>query len=168
MTAVIRDGYLWTCHHVGLDGTDGDYDGGTPDRSGIQWLRLGVAQGGLSYGTHGRIYDSAGSSPYSYYFPSLNVDDDGNVVYGFSGSKSGEHVGAFFTGRKANGAFMSRPVLLEAGRVATTSDRWGDYSATIIDPTNDSFWTVQEYAFDDVEMSQLVWATGIMQIEVAP
>ena len=44
--AVIRDGALWTCHHVGVDGVDGDYDGdgtgSTVDRSAIQWCRLHI------------------------------------------------------------------------------------------------------------------------------
>ena len=44
MMAVIRDGALWTCHHVGLSGTNGSYSGNATgtnvDRSAVQWLKL--------------------------------------------------------------------------------------------------------------------------------
>jgi len=166
MTAVIRNGYLWTCHHVGLDGTDGDYDGGTPDRSAAQWFKLAVQSGGLTYTTHGRIYDASTSNPYSYYFPSLNVDNNGRVVFGFSGSKTAEHVGGFFTGRTSTGTMMNRPVLVQAGRAPTTLDRWGDYSATTMDPTDDSFWTAQEYAIWDLDIPAFFrWGTWITRIK---
>ena len=32
-----------------------------------------------------------------------------------------------------------------------TENRWGDYSATVVDPVNDTdFWTIQEYAANPV------------------
>jgi hypothetical protein len=169
MMAVIRSGYLWTCHHVGLDGTDGDYDGGTVDRSAAQWLRLQVSSSSLSYSTHGRIYDNAVSSPYWYYFPSLSVDSSGNIVIGFSGAKSGEHVGAFFFGRNSGGTTTARPILVQAGRSAFNgvgSGRFGDYSATTIDPNDGSFWTTQEFSTSDLDpdLGGPTWGTWIMQI----
>jgi hypothetical protein len=62
--------FLWTCQHVGLDGTDGVYDGGASgssvDRSAVQWLRLHIAAGGasLSLALRHRIRDDASSNPY--------------------------------------------------------------------------------------------------------
>ncbi len=52
---------------------------------------------------------------------------------------------------------MQRVLDLKAGedsyiKVFTGADiRWGDYSATCVDPSNDkTFWTLQEYAAPDV------------------
>jgi hypothetical protein len=173
MTAVIRNGYLWTCHHVGLDGVDGDYDGPTADRSAVQWFKLQVSSGGLAYASHGRIYDTASSNPYWYHFPSLNVNAAGDLVVGFSGSRATEYIGAFFRGRRANGTWMNRPAPVQAGRGAYTGGpRWGDYSATSMDPTPDSqnpnfgtFWTVQQYA-DPVP--ERPWGTWITQVKASP
>ncbi len=64
----------------------------------------------------------------------------------FSGSKATEHIGAFYTGRRANGAQPDRPVLLQAGRSYYDYSVWGDYSYTSIDAGDDSFWTIQESA----------------------
>src|SRR5207248_3748110 len=65
---VIRDGFLWSCHVVGLNGTNGtftntvyadDQSSTNVDRSGVQWtkLRVDAAGGTLSYSSHGRAYD---------------------------------------------------------------------------------------------------------------
>jgi hypothetical protein len=155
-----------TCHPVGLDGTDGDYDGSTPERSAVQWFRLQVGAEGLTYAAHGRIYDTASSNPYWYHYPSLNVNAAGHLVAGFSGSRATEYIGAFWLGRKANGTWMNRPVLVQAGRGAYIGgERWGDYSATSMDPGDDSFWTIQEYA-DPVPNPP--WGTWITQVKVSP
>lgn len=58
---------------------------------------------------------------------------------------------------------MARPALVQAGRGAYISDRWGDYSATSIDPVDGSFWTVQEY----LDEASTYWGTWISQIKVA-
>lgn len=105
MTAMIRDGFLWTCQHVGLDGADGVYSndasGLTVDRSAIQWLQLAVntQQSTLSWTTHGRIYDS-GAEPFWFYCPSLMVNTNGDMVIGFSGSAEHAHIGAFYSWQK--------------------------------------------------------------------
>jgi hypothetical protein len=36
---------------------------------------------------------------------------------------------------------MARPALIQAGSAAYISERWGDCSATTIDPNDGSFWT---------------------------
>ncbi len=160
MNAVVRTvggaTYLWTCHHIGLDGGgNNQYDGGTVDRSAIQWLKLQVSAGAhsLSYADYGRIYDPAGSNPYWYYMPSVAVNTAGDLLLGFSGSKGTEYIGAFWVGRKANGQ-TTRPTLIQAGRAyhaqfpsePPETVRWGDYSFTCVDPDGSKFWTVQEYA----------------------
>ncbi len=138
------------------------------DRRSIQWFRLTVGAGGLTDSAHGRI-DDASSNPDWYHFPSLNVNAAGDLLVGFSGSRATEYIGAFYRARKANGTWMPRPGLIQTGRGAGGSDRWGDYSATTVDSTSDpndpsygSFWTVQEYA-DPVPIAP--WGTWIMQVK---
>lgn len=153
MMAVVRDGFLWTCHHVGLDGPDGDYDGGTVDRLGAGWFKMKIkTDNTLSLNRptdgadYGRVYDTASSSPYYYYFPSLAVNSSGDMALGFSGSKSTEHIGAFFSGRRASGSVPGKPVLIQAGRDYFEHTRYGDYTYTTPDPSDGSFWTIQQYA----------------------
>jgi len=166
MMAVIRNGYLWTCHHIGLDGSDGDYDGETVDRSAIQWLKLRVEPDGrLTYAARGRIYDDSQDDPYWFYYPSLNVNAKGDVVIGFSGSRQTEYIGAFFYAFQPTGWWMWRPCLIQAGRCSYDSDRLGDYSATTGDPNDDSLWTIQKYADPAVLDNFFPWGTWIVQVK---
>jgi hypothetical protein len=150
-------------------GNDDGHPSRTVSRSAVQWFKLQVGTSGLSYTAHGRIYDAASSTPYWFHYPSLNVNAAGDLLVGFSGAKATEYLGAFFRARKTNGTWMSRPGLIQAGRGAYNGGpRWGDYSATTVDPTGDpndpsygSFWTIQEYA-DPVPIAP--WGTWIMQV----
>ena len=94
------------------------------------------------------------------------VNSSGNVLFGFSGSKTSEYIGAFYYGRLANGTFGNRIVLLQPGQSAyddLESNRWGDYSVVSLDPSdNSTFWTVQEYVYTDG------WATWIGSIKSLP
>ena len=128
-------------------GGDVLFEQGAP-RSGCQWLKLQIPGDGqsLSLADSGRVYDASTSYPYYHYMPSLMVNASGDMVMGFSGSRGTEHIGAFYTGRLANGSLVDRPVLIQAGRHYFGTYAWGDYSYTSLDPVDGSFWTVQLYA----------------------
>jgi hypothetical protein len=167
-TPVIRNNVLWVCQHVGLAGTGGTYGGdqtgSSVDRSGVQWLQLQLNSTGapLTHIAHGRIYDSGTSYPYYYYMPSLMVNTNGDMVAGYSGSKSTEYIGAFYTGRLADGTSSGSPILVQAGRaIFAGGGSWVDYSYTSLDPVDGSFWTVQEYA----ELGAAAWGTWVTKIK---
>ena len=166
MNAVIRNDTLWTCHHVGIDGADQDYDedefGDTVDRSAIRWLKIQInSDGTLSCSAVGIIADTGITDPYWYYMPSIMVNSSGNALLGFSGSKASEYIGAFYHGRLANGTFPGRIQVLQPGEGEYYASRWGDYSASALDPADSSsFWTVQEYVARDQS-----WATWIGSIK---
>ena len=145
MMAVVRDGSLWTCHHVGLN-TGGGYAGENENalRTGIQWFQIQTSPT-VSISASGRVYDGSSSNPYWYYMPSLMVNAAGDMVMGFSGSRGSEYIGAFYTGRKANGTMPAKPVLIQAGRSYYDWNRWGDYSYTTSDPEGGALWTIQQY-----------------------
>ena len=161
---VIPDGALWTCHHVGLNGTNGGYTTNQiVDRSGAQWLKLSTDTNGTFLSiTNGRVYDAASVDPHYYYFPSLMVNKAGDMVMGFSGSRSNAFIGAFYSWRAANG-INSQPLVLRPGQGPFESSRWGDYSYTSLDPIDSlSFWTVQQYAGEDPFDNR--WGTWISEI----
>jgi hypothetical protein len=176
-TTVIRDGYLWTSHHVGLDGTDGIYDGDATgqsvDRSGIQWIRLRVGTGivpgdTLSYDSHGRIYDDCDLTPRWYSFPSLAVNTVGGVIFGFSGSSETEYISALYSFRMSDGTITATPLLLKSGEGEFMQTLRGDYSQTCLDPADSlTFWTVQEYA-RPIGSTPAQWGTWIGKVTISP
>lgn len=153
-SAVVRNGYLWTCHHVGLDGGDDDYDGtgGGVDRLAVAWYRikiktdntLSLASGdGALYDT---LRDTSASTPYHYVFPSMTVNASGDLMVAFSAARSSEYIGAMYWGGRSSGSTLAAPALLQAGRDYYNAVRFGDYSACYIDPSDGTFWTIQECA----------------------
>jgi len=174
MMAVIRNGYLWTCQHIGLSGTNGGYTGdqtGTSvDRSAAQWVNFQVGTTSLTYNASGRVYDPAPTNPFWYYFPSLMVNCTSDMVMGFSGSSPNNYIGAYYSWLFNGNLTASAPMTMQPGTIAYTSgDRWGDYSYTSLDPTDDwSFWTVQEYADHTQNAYQNPWATWILELNRDP
>lgn len=90
----------------------------------------------------------------SYYYPSIAVNTLGDIVVGFSGSDANTFVSSFAAAGYFDGATTSFgvPQLLKPGvsdyqRLDSSGrNRWGDYSATMIDPANPQrFWTFQEF-----------------------
>ena len=54
------------------------------------------------------------------------------------------------------------PVCFKQGTGFWGDDRWGDYSATTLDPLDpETFWTVQQYMLEEG-----VWETWITQIRI--
>ncbi|MBI2928793.1 MAG: hypothetical protein HYY24_24280 [Verrucomicrobia bacterium] len=163
--AVIRDGALWTCRHVGLNSSGG---ASSADRTGCEWLELDVSTATASLTQSGRLYDSD-ASPRYYFYPSIAVNGQGHAAMGFSGSKGTEFVGAYYTGRLASdtAGTMGSVVQIKDGEAAyerpdgSGRNRWGDYSFTSLDPNDDmTIWTLQEYA----ESGSDIWGTWVAEL----
>ncbi len=148
---VVRNNRLWTCRNVGVDASGGAT---ANNRCAAEWLELNASSAALALVQSGRIFDPAASDPRFYYYPSLVVNGQGHVAVGYSGSKSTEFVGAYTSGRLATDppGTMQGITLLKAGEAKYqisdgTRNRWGDYSYTSLDPSDDmTIWTTQEYA----------------------
>jgi hypothetical protein len=66
---------------------------------------------------YGRVFDGALSNPYFYCFPSLTVNNSGDMLLEFSGSKATEFIGAFYSGKRGEpGSTSDVPALIQAGR----------------------------------------------------
>jgi hypothetical protein len=149
LNAVLRSSRVWTTHNVD------DLADATAGKTVVAWYEINPALAN-SGGTNGPVQQGRVGDPARwFYYPSIAVNGDGCVALGFSGSDSSTFTGGFYTSRKmADPAGTMEPVgLLKSGVASYYKDfggglnRWGDYSATIIDPGDDrTFWTIQEYA----------------------
>jgi hypothetical protein len=111
-----------------------------------------------------------GDASHDYLYPSLAVNQQGDVVIGFNRSGGGEFISSYaIAGSTANGkTTFGQPLLLKAGQAnyfrdfGTGRNRWGDYSSTVIDPSDPlSFWTFQQVAGQNHE-----WFTQISQVKL--
>jgi len=113
------------------------------------------------------------------FFPSIAVNTNGTVVIGCNGSSINVNVSCYaIVGRTLNGiTTFTSPLLLQAGATSYHGDdelllqfeelpafsRWGDYSATSVDPSDSSrFWTIQMYPSDAGNPD--VWSTQITEL----
>ncbi len=145
---IYRNSSLWVTHTVFLPST-------SPNRSSVQWWQINptsVSNTGCVQ-QFGRIDDATGTNFFA--FPSIGVNANSDVMVGFSRFSGSQFASANYAMRYATDAAstMRDNIVFKAGEASYFKDygygnnRWGDYTATTIDPTNDlDFWTLQEYA----------------------
>jgi hypothetical protein len=101
------------------------------------------------------------------FYGSIAVNKTGEVVIGFTGSGKTQFASAYAAaGVTINGkTIFGEPLLLRQGVASyelfgNGRNRWGDYSATTVDPSNSkSFWTIQEWASGPTS-----WSTQITEL----
>ena len=128
---VLVNGKLWAAHTV----ASGTF-------SAIRWYRINPATNALE--ASGTL---PGTGSLFVYYPSISVNQAGDIVVGYSGSSSTTFPSAYYTVGRFDGTntTFSNPVLTQAGTGAITNGRFGDYSSTNIDPADPGvFWTFQE------------------------
>jgi hypothetical protein len=153
MMAVYRDGFIWTCHTIDVNG-----------RAGCRWYQIDADTRQLVQ--HGTVADES----LYYFFPSIMVDRFGDAVMAFSGSDADQYAAAYYTGRHVSdpAGEMATPVMFREGAGPQNNidgfgrNRWGDYSYTTLDPVDEiTLWTIQEYAHDDD-----IWGTQVAALRV--
>ena len=141
---VYRAGSLWATQTVFFPA------GGPAERASVQWWEIQpdttVLQQGLIDDNTNQLFHA---------FPSLSVNRHGDVLLGLLPVRRRRMGGGLLrlpqrlrppehdaVGEPAE----ERRVLLLQG-LRLLKNRWGDYSATVVDPTDDTkLWTLQEYA----------------------
>ncbi len=144
MNAVCRNGSLWYSQTGALPTT-------APNRTVALWHQVSTD---LTLIQEGAIDGLVGGTTTFYYFPSIAVTASNDVGIGFSGSNSGNYPSAYYANRRGTdplNTFQSVSLMKAGEGIYTkyysgTRNRWGDYSATVVDPVDGSLWTLQEYA----------------------
>ncbi len=165
MNAVYRDGYVWL-----VLTSDRDFDG----RAEVFWAKI-ATNGGLP--TAPTVADSGfidGSDGDEWTFmPSINVNAAEDVGICYTQSGSDQFPEMRFAARRAfhpAGTFLTSIVAATSpgfydSFVVDNPDRWGDYSASVVDPDDDAtFWVANEIVHtSSVNASR--WGTFIAEIE---
>lgn len=145
--AVLRNGRIWAVQTVdSLDGTG---------RTEVAWYEIDPALAD-PVGSHGPVQQGRVGDPDLWlYFPSIAVNGDEAVAIGATASGSAVFAGGYYTVRQPSDppGSMRKLAMFRDGEdsyyktIPGARNRWGDYSATVVDPVDDTgFWTIQEYA----------------------
>ncbi len=146
---------------------NGNTGGGTaPGSNAIHWLVLDATTNAVLQ--EGLITDGARD----LWQPSIAANANGDVVIGYNKAGADLNISSFAAIGKTVGGVLSfsSQLLLKTSPVNNYTDgfgaatsRWGDYSATMVDPTDpNTFWTIQEVA-----VGATTWGTQISAISVA-
>jgi hypothetical protein len=146
---------LWAVQSVEING-----------RAAIEWYEIDAVTNALLQ--NGEISDPS----LAFNYPSIAVNDFGDVVIGFSGGDPSTYISTFVVvGRTQAGVTtLLAPQLTKAGvsdyqRLDSNNrNRWGDYSATVVDPGDEKrFWTMQEFV-----SSTDIWSIQFTEIILPP
>ncbi|MEM7623724.1 MAG: hypothetical protein AAF235_11045, partial [Planctomycetota bacterium] len=148
---ILRNGELWAVQGVDVDG-----------RAAIRWLRINESTR--------QVIESGtlASSTFAVIFPSIAVTESGGIVVGCTvvGPSQPASAAAFIGLTDGTTTEFGPPIVLREGTANYENldsfgrNRWGDYSATTVDPSNpDAIWTFQEFV-----LQQDVWGTHATEI----
>jgi len=120
---------------------------GKASNTGIRWYQLRSTGGGAW-----SVYQQGTYAPNALYrwMPSAALDASGNLAVGYSVSSARQYPSIRYAGRLATdplGELSQGEAIIIAGRGSQTgTNRWGDYSAMQIDPSDGcTFWYTNEY-----------------------
>ncbi|GAB5520267.1 MAG: hypothetical protein RhofKO_25180 [Rhodothermales bacterium] len=144
LDAVWRDNSLWMVNTINPTGAESG-------QATARWTRFGATAAGATTLTASGTFGGEGIGAGTYtFFPSIAVNATCAMV-GFAAS-SGAIFPGFYYG-KVDVATNTTGIatLAKAGaasyvRTFGGSNRWGDYSSTALDPSDDSFWMFHQYA----------------------
>jgi hypothetical protein len=155
--AMIRNGRLWTAHSIRVSAA-GVGNTGAASRSGIRWYEFQDLSTTPTIVQSGTVFDTAATraAAAQYFIPSIAATGQGHAVLGMT--MAGTPFGAtpVFTSRLLSDAAGTMPGPITNFGTSTAnynppSDpgpprRWGDYSATVVDPLDDmTVWSAQQY-----------------------
>lgn len=176
MKCTFRNGNIWYSQTIGLPA------GGPLTHTAAQWVRLDTGGNDVD---GGRVEDPTATSTNGgkwYAYPTLAVNALNDVLMGLTQFASTQWPSAgyvFRSGFDAAGT-MHDPYIYKAGEgmywktyaspCSTGSNRWGDYSATMVDPADDTtMWTLQEYSKPEGPLTGCdsgVWSTWWARVSI--
>jgi hypothetical protein len=165
-TGVMVNGNIWCAHHVGV----------TANNVAVQWWQLNGTPG-ASFGSviqRGRI--GAGIANNYRYFPAIAVNENEDVMIGYTVSSNTSRISCAYSFRSNTTApnTTDEENIYKLGISTYYKDfggaraRWGDYSHSALDPTDGSLWTIQEYAAQRVGATDDDSRYGVWWAQVVP
>lgn len=160
---------LWTSHHTQVN-SSGVYNAGG-GRLGSRWYEITNLTSTPSLVQSGTLFDPVVSNPKSYFMPSCAMSGQGHMAIAATGAGAADYAKVYGAGRlrtDALGTIQSATLMQSSTTSYNLWDgsrvRWGDYSQTVVDPTDDqTMWTFQEYcnATDS-------WGVRAIQLKAPP
>ncbi len=147
---------IWTAHHIAVT-ANGDAvtaAGVANARNAMRWYQLTENNGVITLAQSGTLFDNTATGARGYWMGTIAASGQGHAVLGSSVASSTLHANATVAGRYASqaGGILNPPVNITGFSAVYNREtsggeqRWGDYSHTVLDPSDDmTIWTFQQY-----------------------
>ena len=162
---------LWTAHNIRVNSSGAG--SGTGDRDAARWYQIGdLSSDPPTLVQSGTLFDPASTTdPRYFWMPSIAMNGQGHASLNTSTAGNGRFAEVASSGRLAGDPLGATEAfdLIQASSSAynlgsTAPRRWGDFSQTVVDPTDDqTFWTFQEYA-----NANNSWGVRVIQLKAPP
>jgi len=157
---------LWTAHNIEVNSSGVASTSG--NRDGARWYQLGLSPPTLIQS--GTLFDPAASNPRYFWIPTIAMNGQGHASLNSSAAGNGRFAEVASTAHLASDAtgttepFDITQTSSSAYNVGDNPERWGDYSQTVVDPTdNMTFWTFQEYTHNTDD-----WGVRVIKLRPPP
>ncbi len=160
---------LWAAHNIQTDASG--VASTTGGRNSSRWYEVQNMTASPSLRQSGTLYSNA-SPPDSFSIPSAAMSGQGHMAIGTTISSTARQAGIACAGRlRTDGLGTTQaPTIAQNGggtyNIGSQNGRyrWGDYSATMVDPLDDmTIWTAQEYC-----NANNSWGTRIIKLIAPP
>lgn len=135
-----------------------EVDGGSAEHAGIRWFEL-RKDGSHAWSLHQEGTHAPDAN--HRWVGSIAMNGKGDLALGYSVSGPTMYPSIRYATRQANdplGTLRQETTLIDGTASQTDFNRWGDYSAMNVDPSNDcTFWYTNEYLIN----SDVRWQTRI-------
>ncbi len=158
---------LWTSHNIEVNSSGVGTTGG--GRNGSRWYEITNLTTTPTLRQSGTVFSSA-ATPIGYWIPSVAMSGQGHMALGCSYAGANDYASIAVAGRLSTDVLgtTQSPTNAVVSNSAyndpfTGTQRWGDYTQTVVDPTDDmTMWSFQEYV--DTTNS---WALRVIKL-IAP
>lgn len=165
---------IWTSHHIAVNagGTAVTADGVANARNAMRWYQLAENNGVLTLTQSGTLFDNTATGAKGYWMGTIAASGQGHAVLGSSVASSTLHANSIVAGRYSSqpAGILNPPVnvtnfaAVYNRETSGEEQRWGDYSHTVVDPSDDmTIWTFQQYT-----NSTNNWGLRAVQLKAPP
>jgi hypothetical protein len=141
---------LWTAHNVGVVASG--VGSGSADRNASRWYQIDNLTGTPTLTQAGTAFDPSASGPLGMWIPTIGANGQGAALMGTSIAGVSLSASAAGFARVSGDPAGSLPYTFAVPtstsynvQTGVTTQRWGDYSQVVVDPSDDqTLWTFQE------------------------
>lgn len=156
---------LWTAHAILANSSGVGTNSG--DRDAVRWYQIGNLTTTPTLLQSGTLYDASTTTTQPTYFwmgtVSMNSRGDAMIMSAASAKNTGGNGAVAVHYSSGTAGSTSAPKGTTTSNTANFDGRWGDYSASVVDPTDNlSFWGVHEY------MGTTEYAVRVVKVSVTP